>query len=162
MLHMEGETSSRVQNWLRAHRDAFDVHAPNDAELFRSEWSSDSWTIETPSRTSSSAGEGDSQGTEIKGFHVRSNTTMKKAPPSPWGSWRLLRFTQANLSEYVKEEMNHLDITNLEQGWYMGALSEAIIRKVEAEEQLLQHCQEQEELTGKELEKGFRPSVIVK
>ena len=137
MLHMEGEISSRVQNWLRAHRDAFDAHAPNDAELFKAEWSSDSWTIETPSKTSSSAGEVDSQdagkeevptgrgdveeapNSQDGGSSLAAS--IKKMAPGrfPFTKVQLLRFAQANLAEYVKEEMGHLDITNLEQGWYM-------------------------------------------
>ena len=142
MLRMEGEISSRVQNWMCAHRDAFDVHAPNDAELFKAEWSSDSWTIETPSKTSSSAGEGDSQDAEKEEVSMEEDPTgggdveeapnsqdggsslaasIKKMAPGrfPFTKVQLLRFAQANLAEYVKEEMGHLDITNLEQGWYM-------------------------------------------
>ena len=74
---------------------------------------------------------------------------------TPFTRLQLLRFVQANLAEYVKEEAGHVDITNLEQGWYMGALSEAIMRKVEIEEQLLQNSQEQEAITCKELEEEF-------
>ena len=83
--------------------------------------------------------------------------SLKRFVPgrTPFTRLQLLRFVQANLAEYVKEEAGHVDITNLEQGWYMGALSEAIMRKVEIEEQLLQNSQEQEAITCKELEEEF-------
>ena len=53
MLHMEGE--EWVQKWLCLHRDQFDHPAPQqDALRLEGEVSSDSWTIETPDRSSSS------------------------------------------------------------------------------------------------------------
>ena len=62
---------------------------------------------------------------------------------------------QEHLADYVNEEMGHVDITNLEQGWYMGVLRQAIMHKVEVEEQLLQYKQEQENIDQKELEEEF-------
>ena len=78
MVYMEGETSARVQKWLCDHRALFDEHAPNDPVLASLEVSSDSWTVETPARTSSSdswnvertSSEGSSQGTQVKGSGV--------------------------------------------------------------------------------------------
>ena len=60
MLCMEGE--ERVQRWLQSHQDQFDPIATmplEDAALRTMEVSSDSWTIETPERTSSSSSEGE-------------------------------------------------------------------------------------------------------
>eukprot|EP00913_Durusdinium_trenchii_P015946 g14985.t1 len=176
-LSLEGEICRRVQKWLCDHRELFDVHAPNDADLCRLEWSSDSWTLETPSRTSSSAGAEEPQGKEAHGFPgedwqgggdeeeapnswdggSRPAASLNKLMPggAPCTRIQLLRATQEHLADYVNEEMGHVDITNLEQGWYMGVLRQAIMHKVEVEEQLLQYKQEQENIDQKELEEEF-------
>jgi len=179
MLGMEGEPCVYVQKWLCQHRDAFDAHGPNDEKLFTTEWSSDSWTIETPSgtsSTSSSAGGKGPPGGELGLLGVDSLgggdweeapnnwaggsypvASMQKIRPGgvPITKLQLLRSVQANLAEYVNEEIGHGDVTNGEQGWYSGVLSQAVLHKVEAEEQLLQNHQDQVQACNKEMEEEF-------
>ena len=132
---MEGEPGTYVQKWLCTHRDAFDAHGPNDEKLFATEWSSDSWTIETPSRTSSissSAGGEGPPGQELGLLGVDSlgGGDLEEAPNNwaggsyPVASMQKIRpggalitklQLQANLAEYVNEEIGHVGITGLVQ-----------------------------------------------
>ena len=197
MIHMEGETGGGVnsswwhrwlcdhrefaswwQRWLCDHRDSFEIMMPNDVRLFSLEVSSDSWTIETPERTSSSSsGEDDIQGVQTSsGFPVvdllgggdaegvpnnrcggSSPVTPQKGTlgEHPHHKIKLLKALQANLAAYVSEEMGHLDVTIPEQGCYLEVLSEAIMYKVEVEEMLLQNDRDVDELATKELEEEF-------
>ena len=179
MLYMEGETSARVQNWLCDHRDLFDVHAPNDPELFRQEISSDSWTIETPERTSSdherTPSDGSSQGAKASleeeslgggeweeapnnqagGSYLVASLQCQAPGRAPITRVQFIRSMQANLADYVVDELKHVDITNPDQGCCLEALANAIIQKVDAEENLLQHQNDSEALHQQELEEEF-------
>ena len=171
MLHMEGE--DWVQKWLCLHRDQFDHPAPQDALRLEGEVSSDSWTIETPDRSSSSERASQSASDSMEEDSTGGGE-WAEAPNNQDGGSRLVaslkkvalgnapltkvgfvRKIQANLAEYVGEEMQHVDVTNHEQGCYMEVLTEAIMHKVEAEEILLKADQEGLEMDQKELEEEF-------
>ena len=178
MIYMEGEMSARVQNWLCDHRALFDVHAPNDPELNNLEISSDSWTIETPERTPS---DGSSQGTHEEAHEELvqeedryGGGEWEEAPNNQDGGSRLvasiqgnvpgrvpitrvqfIRSMQANLADYVSEELGHVDISNPDQGCCMDVLARAVVQKIEAEDILLQHHHDGEVLHQKELEEEF-------
>ena len=176
MLHMEGEgvAATWMHKWLVAHRECFDAIAPNAPSLFSLEFSSDSWTLETPERTTSE--EDESQGgsncgsmevDSIRGGEKeeapnnqdggsRLVASMQTTPGnSPPQKIQLLRSLQANLASYVAEEMERVDVSNPEQGCYMEVLTQAIMQKVEVEELLLQNDHDQEEAKCQELEEEF-------
>ena len=184
MVYMEGEMSACVQKWLCEHRALFDEHAPNDPVLASLEVSSDSWTVETPARTSSSdswnvegTSEGSSQGTQVKGSGVEDSfggEEKEEAPNNQDGGSclvaslqskvpgripitriQMIQAMQEHLADYVGEEMSHIDLTMAEQGCYAEVVSRAIMHKLEAEETLLQYQQDQEALNAKELEEEF-------
>ena len=179
MLYMEGEASARAQNWLCDHRDLFDVHAPNDPELFRQDVSSDSWTIETPERTPSdhegTPSDGPSQGAKASleeeslgggeweeapnnqdgGSRLVASLQCQAPGRAPITRVQLIRSMQANLADYVGDELKHVDITNPDQGCCLEALANAILQKVDAEENLLQHQNDNEALHQQELEEEF-------
>ena len=67
----------------------------------------------------------------------------------------MIQAMQANLADYVSEEMSHIDLTMAEQGCYAEVVSRAIMRKLEAEETLPQYQQDQEVLNTTELEEEF-------
>ena len=170
MLHMEGE--EWVQQWLCLHRDQFDTLPPQDASLFSGEVSSDSWTIETPDRSSSSEGasqsalgslEVDSPGggewaeapnNQDGGSSLVASLKKVALGNAPLTKVNFIRKIQANLAE-VGEEMQHIDVTNHEQGCYMEVLTDAIMHKVEAEEILLKADQDGQAVDQKELEEEF-------
>ena len=176
MLHMEGE-DAWCQNWLCKHRELFDACSPNNPELFQVEISSDSWTIETPEREASC--EGGSQGAETQSsvsmVEDSSGGGEKEGAPNnqcggsslvapkddeapgniPLTRVQFIRSVQANLATYIGEEIGHLDITNPDQGSYMEVLTNAVMNKVELEEELL-HCDHNNHLQEqKEMEEEF-------
>ena len=82
MFHMEGENCRWVQTWLSAHHEQFDGLGPTDHTLRSLEVSSDSWTLETPDRTSSSGG--DSQEGHLEARMWRGRLTTRTVAQAWW------------------------------------------------------------------------------
>ena len=171
-----------MQRWLQSHQDQFDPIATmplEDAALRMMEVSSDSWTIETPERTSSSSSEGEASqqtqndeglkevdwhgGGEWEGAPNNQDGGSRLVAPqkqravgkAPEARIRILRLIQANLAQYIGEEMQLVDVTNQDQGCYMEVLTEAIIQKLEAEETLLRADHDDRMIDQKEMEEEF-------
>ena len=107
MLRMEGEgvAAAWMNTWLAVHRDQFDAIAPNAPCLFSLEVSSDSWTLETPERTSSEEAEsqGGSSGfvMEVDGL---GGGEKEEAPNNQDGGSRLVASNQRPLWELASSE----------------------------------------------------------
>ena len=141
--------------------------------------SSDSWTLGTPSGSSLE------EETEIGGGDMEEapNSWCGGSSPAASHSWfpspkcpacslkplcaeavkdenedpkiTSLRLMQANLSQHVRDEMELLDATSGNQHLWIPILTEAMLQKIQIEENLLDYQHEQEQVTKQSLEEEF-------
>ena len=132
--------------------------------------SSDSWTLASPSGFS---GEEELGGGDVEG--VPNNRCGGSSPVTPIEvdtgpkavdavpdlpraveARKLLLCTlQHNLSEYVIQEMEQVDASSEDQAWWFPTLADAVLKKIQAEEELLQIQRHEEHQLQQALENEF-------
>eukprot|EP00435_Cladocopium_sp_Y103_P032516 s2415_g8.t1 len=109
--------------------------------------SSDSWSLETPETSSSSEGEMSLGGGEREEVpNIGAGGSYPGTSPQLHrlqGRAPMLRKIHSNITEYIREEYQHIDATTLDQTLWMPAVTEAIINRMHLEEQLLSMAMEE-------------------